>query len=169
MGYRTRLSKIDKEQAKKYRTSSYEFLEETHNGDFCLDDMNTYEEIKYIDEINISSENFFMFDIKDYGYECSIIDKDVLKLIIEHYEKRASDMYNNLYQLLIQNQDKKTPIRIVSHLLHKKTIWKNDWTKPYTLDKEMSTTGMYEYDIFELIHIYRTFDFDKNYMLMVGW
>ena len=168
MGYRTRIAKIDKEQSKKYRTSSYEFLEETHNGDFCLSDMVTYDEIKYIDEINIPCENFFMFNIKDYGYECSIIDKDGLKLIIEHYEQRVKDIYESLWKNLVEEKGKLSS-EIISHLMSMKNTWINQWSKPYTLDKEMSTTGMYEYDIFELIHIYRTFDFDKNYLLIVGW
>lgn len=51
--------------------------------------------------------------------------------------------------------------------------WENNWDfKPYNLKENNSSivsSWLYEYEIFELVHILKTIDFEKYNLIFLGW
>lgn len=59
------------------------------------------------------------------------------------------------------------------HILEHMRSMRTEWTllKPYNLDNgdEITSSWKYEYGIFELVRIYKSFDWKKNVMIYYGW
>lgn len=177
MGYHQRLARIPKTTKNEVSGLSFDFVKGQYEDDFFLTALNGYKELIYLGDIkDISGTPFFDFNIKDYGYEFSILTKDDLKNIIEQYYKHVQNEFTNLKELL-------TPLckneqidygAIVSHLYSKFQIWGDNgmnW-RPYNLNENRENivdSNRYEYDVFELVRILKSFDFENNYLILSGW
>lgn len=121
------------------------------------------------------------------------LDKGVIKLIIEEYSQKVANYYKwlitwtekiwifwiELWQRKLKR--KKQMEEIFRHLQQRyydfaeKNIWKKSkkgkykifrWSKPYNIEKwPITSSREYEYNIFELIRIYRDFDETKEVLL----
>lgn len=91
-----------------------------------------------------------------------IITREGFETIIEDYRKKIVHYYKNL-----PSEENS----LVSHVKEILDEWENPFNlKPYSLSgEEMVTSWKYEYAIFELVRIYRSIDWDKQYVTITGW
>jgi len=60
----------------------------------------------------------------------------------------------------------------VVHLSSLIREWEGKYTLPYNLDEdkdEIVSSWKYEYSVFELVRIFKTFDWENNKMVWYGW
>lgn len=197
MGYRIRLGRIPKFMKEHFVGLDYkeatkkakEIYESTHGKiydeeDFFAfyHDLPHYEELyeigKYI-SYEDGREPFFSFDIyEEEGTEFDIFSKEGLKRIIESYHDNTLKHYQELLENLdiIKNQSNEYSfIKLKDYFTSKLNEWGNKYgLKPYRLDEDSSDgfmTGSWkiEYAIFNLTYIYRTFDWENDYLIYSGW
>lgn len=176
MGYHQRLARIPKTTKNEVSGLNLELVQARYDID-TIRELPHYEELIYLGDIkDISGTPFFDFNIEDYGYEFSILTKDDLKNIIEQYYKHVQNEFTNLKELL-------TPLckneqidygAIVSHIYSKFQIWGDsgmNW-RPYNLNENRENivdSNRYEYDVFDLVRILKSFDFENDYLILSGW
>jgi len=152
-----------------------------------------------------SHKNFFTkkeTQAKYEGYEFQIVTKEFLAYIIDSYNKRIQDYYNDMVspffgkELLtnpsefmntikrsgyfdkpnvtfdftkITQEESNALYKILEHV----RTFSPEWTylTPYNLDsgEAITTSWKYEYSIFELVRIYKSFDWKKNQMYYYGY
>jgi uncharacterized ubiquitin-like protein YukD len=140
-------------------------------------------------------------------HDFAIVTPDFLKYIIESYEKRVKDYYNemmtpffgkkseerfyrdnpsdflnsvkveynypnNKYKFdfsTITQDEQNALFEIIEHVRSMRSEWNN--LTPYDLEKgsEVTTSWKYEYGIFELVKIYKSFDWKRNVMVYYGY
>lgn len=192
MGYRVRLSCFPKKDADLIRNMSKEALETLfHNTDNALyrpaKCQELYEIGKYPDFSNSLMTNFYSFELDEEEFK--IVSKESLQILINQYKAEIASNYQNLvdnfkkeFQPLFDRKDKSVTKMEVSFdslaplwiLLSNK---QHDWTRPSYdllqwkngLDGEMTRSWSMEYAIFNLMFIYKTFDFENNYLIYSGW
>lgn len=133
-------------------------------------DLPTYEELyelgKWCDfEIEDFKETFFT-KWEDGDCEFSVATKELLLAIIEHYRKRVEIGY--------KEQLEKTPEELKVDINRKIREWGGDkWEMcPFNLDLENETivrSWLYEYAVFDLVRIYKTFDWENDVLIYSGW
>jgi hypothetical protein len=71
----------------------------------------------------------------------------------------------------ITKEEQTSLVEIIEHVRSMRNEWVSPYLKPYDLNKgdEITTSWKYEYGIFELVRIYKTFDWKKNVMVYYGW
>jgi hypothetical protein len=79
---------------------------------------------------------------------------------------------NNKYKFdfsLITQEEQNSLWKIIDHVRSMRTEWTS--ITPYDLSRgdEVTTSWKYEYVIFELVRIYKTFDWKKNVMIYYGY
>lgn len=69
----------------------------------------------------------------------------------------------------ITQKEQNALFKIIEHVRSMRTEW--TWLEPYDLEKGVSITSSwkYEYGIFELVRIYKTFDWKRNVMVYYGY
>lgn len=176
MGYHQRLAKISKKIKDECSGESYEQVLARYDVEEFYD-LPTYKELIYLGDIkNISGTRFFHFNLEDYGYEFSILSQDDLKNIIEQYYQHVNDEFTNLHKLLtpLCKNEQINYGQLCSHIYGKFQIWGNNelnW-RPYNLrdnSENIVDSNRYEYDVFELVRILKTFNWKKNYLILSGW
>lgn len=176
MSYHQRLAKIPKTAQNKVAGLTFEQLESKYNEHFFITNLRGYKELMYLGDVKISGTDFFSFDINQYGYEFHILTQDDLKNIIEQYYKHVQNEFTKLNELLnpLCKNENVDYGPIISHLYSKFQIWGDtgmNW-RPYNLNENRENivdSNRYEYDVFELVRILKTFDFKKNYLILSGW
>lgn len=113
---------------------------------------------------------------EDYGF--NLLTQENFKQIIESYKEKIIDYFSYLLNPEAPSHYYKPPLKITKEELWKRHIEEKLFTwqsKYYTdpvdlsLDKEyITTSGLYEYVIFELIRLYKTFDWKNNDLALVG-
>jgi hypothetical protein len=84
------------------------------------------------------------------------------------YTETGEDIYNFDFSKITQ-VEKNALHKILSHVFSYSTEWK--CLTPYNLNEDLpqiTDSWKYEYAIFELVHIYKTFDWNKNIMVYYG-
>lgn len=126
------------------------------NNTLC-DDSNKYQKIwekgKRLYSTNISNTS--------PEYNVIIINKEIMKSIIEFYRNKVVAYYSNL----LNNESREL---LDEHMKNMCNEWISNYPKPYNLcDNVLSIADskINEYRIFDLVHIYKTFDWDNKYML----
>lgn len=129
-------------------------------------------------------------------YELKIITPEDLKYIIEHYKNKISEDYNQMINPFIDSEFSKSMKKVYSNstinsvydfskitqeeqnslfkILYHMRAFNTEWNElnPYNLENdspEITTSWKYEYAIFDLIRIYKTFDWKKNIMYYFGY
>jgi hypothetical protein len=71
----------------------------------------------------------------------------------------------------ITKEEQTSLLELFEHIRSMRNEWVSCYLKPYDLTKgdEITTSWKYEYGIFELVRIYKTFDWKKNVMVYYGW
>lgn len=193
MGYRVRLGKIPKWTKEKYSKANTEdewfelFDTKDEDGDFKYTNT-TYDPEEYTELYEIGKyvsfdeglEKFYNFETEDT--EFYIMTKAGLKAIINWYNERVFEYYKNDAAILrkicenkaIKDDEVEKLMDVCINTENKVREWEGRFFKPYYLD-EIRTDGYvarswkYEYAIFNLVYIYRSFDWENDYLIYSGW
>ena len=175
MGYRIRLGKVPKTAKAKYADKTEAELAELYgesDGECATFYAHSIEEHtqlfelgKYVDYLQ-NVEPFYDFKLNDT--EFVIMSKKGLKNIIEEYHKSTHKYYKEM-----EADD------FADYQRNKVNEWDKDGQfsiSPYYLDEpEENCDGFLvkswkiEYAIFNLVYIYRTFDWENDYLIYSGW
>ena len=192
MGYRNYIAVVDKESLDKIRSLSYDELiekcgDEGYLSEYTFEDKGV--EIKRILEIGeivsykensnklkeclslVFSDNKINEALNNDS-EFMLGNKKLLENIIEIYRKTVVEYYTD-----IQNIDRIREMCFdptINHLEYfikkcknKISEFSENWFVSDN-DNILHYTWQYEYDIFNLIYILKTFDWNKNYLLWIG-
>lgn len=177
MGYRNYIGKLKKDL---HRDTSYEYVlknygEKDENYDY-LDICELTEELycfgKYVEFKNLNKylTDYFkeekIHSKLDQEYEFKQISKSGLLLIIEDYRIKISEQYKALIEEgKIKHNDY---TRFIKGRIN---IWTCAYSKPYNIKNQDSIVDSwaYEYAIFELVRIYKAFDWENDVMIWYGW
>ena len=119
--------------------------------------------------IELPLEDFYSFNVRDYEVEFKIMTKESLKTLIEHWQDEITSQLREL----IDNPDS-----IHGYLRSKINTWDRKeryYYPPYLLKKKKDNDFMvssdlhYEYAIFNLVSIFRNFDWENDYLIYNGW
>lgn len=169
MGYRARLGKIPKKEKDKFDGKNYDESKKLLSEGRRIHTPDSYTQLielgKYFN-FKKGEINFYSFDIyKECESEFYIMTKENLKELIYDYHENIHIMYERLAKGLDDRQ---------KFLNSKVREWDNKFIDPYYLDEE-DTDGeivkswSYEYSIFNLVYIYRTFDWKNDYLIYSAW
>lgn len=194
MGYRHYFHKLPKaqlEEIKKCKTND-DFCNYAENKGYEVDryedeepycpifkiGKEVYEFGKYCDwafDMQEKNESIFGNDeLKERysDYQAVICSKEDFLFVINTYKQKIIDYYKNL---LAENKESKTPIekRHKLHIENQLHEWENAFgCCPINTDlsvEHINDSWMYEYAIFELVRVYKTFDFENNALVLLGW
>jgi len=168
MGYRARLGKIPKSCREQYKGLTVDRVTELI-GDDCYSPyyppqhIQLYELGKYI-SYGKDKEQFYDFDCyKECESEFVILTKPDLADIIETERKDIAEFYSTATD--------ETKIQIVDNLARE---WDNKFMKPYYLheketDGPLVSSWDRSYAIFNIVQIYRSFDWENDYLIYSAW
>lgn len=110
-------------------------------------------------EYSTKFENF-----ENNDEEFIIVNKEFLLSLIDEYRKNVVNYYTKLSNNEIVRKTKE------DHIQDRIVKW-SSLLKPYDLsDKEHITDSWeYEYSVFELVRIYKTFDWDNYLLIYLGY
>jgi hypothetical protein len=166
MGYRNYLNKLPRSVYEEYKDLTAIEIEEKYGEDFYIGRDHGLVELhclgKYCDfDIHDLLTRFYK---EEMDFECdvefSLASKEVLLRIIEHYREYVEKFYVDLAEKPIEKHRE--------HALSMAREWSSHLT-PYSLDgDEMVSSWKYEYVIFELVRIYREFDWENDVLIYTG-
>lgn len=172
MSFRSYLVSISKEEADRIRNMTekeiYNFYNIEGISDFLFKLKTVFEFGAYSDfdsGILKISNNFFrrketIEKLDEYYFK--EIDENCFIKIIDLVRESIADYFSKL-----SNDVQKSK----KHIESKKRKWNDKILVPYNIGKNKSLIDddSYEYNIFELVKIYKEFDFDKNILLFIGY
>ncbi len=137
-----------------------------------------YEFGKYIDwAFKMQEKNESIFDSEELNeryvdYQPVLCSKEDFLFAINIYKQKIIDFYK---ELLAEDKESKIPIeqRHKQHIENQLSEWANNFgICPIDTNLERETINrswLYEYAIFELVRVYKTFDWEKNALVLLGW
>lgn len=188
MGYRLYFYKIPKAELKEIKQckTNEEFCAWAENKGYETKiyrlGKEVYEFGKDVDwAFEMQSKNESIFgskELEEYyeDYQPVICSKDDFLFVINVYKQKIIDYYKNL---LDENSESfflrgKTPEERYKCHIEKQL---NEWENPFgccPLNTDLSTerinnSWLYEYAIFELVRVYKTFDWENDALILLGW
>jgi hypothetical protein len=124
-----------------------------------------YEIGKYLVFETEELSDFYDFDISESRF--SILTKEGLKKLIQLFASWVEESYKKLTTATFEE------LKIHARQMHME--WENCFDyHPYVLDQEnpdgeMAHSWKHEYAIFNLVYIYRTFDWENDYLIYSAW
>ena len=177
MGYRIRLGRIPKEMKETCKGLNVDDLQKhCTKDDSYYWGLNGYEELYEVGK-NVGFEEhripFFDFDTFEVSEaEFDILSKEGLKAIIDWYHTQTHEYFDEVHADLKAGNLEKA----LEYFYSMEREWKpNEWrVKPYYLDQEKTDgeivrSWKIQYCVFNIIHIYRTFDWENDYLIYSGW
>ena len=129
-------------------------------------------------------ENPELFELlidPETGEDYYRVTKAGLRLFIDKYEEEITKSFEELYATPDVQEMKETGIdtndvtaedihyvELKEYVHHKLHEWRYHLVSQPDADYKMTYSGYWEYTIFNLIFIYRTFDFDKDMLVLYG-
>lgn len=177
MGYRIRLGEVKKREAKEFRNMTMEeivsYYKNRTDAPYRPEyHTQLYEIGKYVDYPKFRTP-YYKFDIYEiYTCEFDILSKDGLKYIIEEEHSEINDYFVNILQRFNKSKD---ATKLYNCIRAIQTNWDEKLiVKPYWLDEDRTDGAIVkswrkDYAIFNLIHIYRFFDWKNNYLIHSAW
>ena len=175
MGYRHRLGRIDKKDRTKYvgKTASEvsDMLNPENNwAAHPPEHEQLYELGKYVEFTTDEISEFYSFDcLEECESEFHILTKKGLQHLIEWYAEGIGKYYDKLAE--------GTEKELKAHVLGMKMEWVDALKyggRPYYLDQEHTdgeivSSWKSEYAIFNLVYIYRTFNWENDFLIYSAW
>lgn len=156
MGYRNYLYKIKKSDYVDGR-------QEWDYEDGLIEEL--YELGKYVDS-EIRDGLIILSEAESVDGEFDVIDIESIPHIISHYSKKQLNFLNSLKDGTSHQYD------FESYIDDQIRKWSHPDDFIYDLNKEKENivnSWEFQYEIFDLIRIYKTFDSEKYYLLWVGY
>lgn len=190
MGYRYRLGKLDKKIKNKYDTLVYDEVlvqcNEDNDPDFIISSIPEHKELLIIDIpsgfIDHYTTDFFLkFNLYEHsGCDFLLTDKNGLKALIEHYRTGIiSSIENDITNIntygkdfsinLLDRKREKWDFKIQNRLIPPYKLLREGEALENLIDGQISADGSMEYQIFNLVFIYNTFDWDNDLLILNGW
>ena len=186
MGYRLRLGKISKEDYEKYKDMTIEELckefpdEDAECFPYYSPPFHTelWELGKYLD-YQAPTSFYSNIDLDDEEFQ--IVDKEFLRMIIEDYRNKIISFYRNDLNSIatletLQSADNILANKGFNEVFNRIRRMASEWIDldPLSLDEprcdfQVTTSWKYEYSIFNLVNIYRNFDWENNLLIYSGW
>lgn len=186
MGYRYHLAKIPKAIAKELHSckTEEEVLKVCDTVDLETEEDDEDEERRYLpiyeigedifdlgpditfaDEIIKNRPKLLSEEIETYSeYDCWLCEKaDFINIL-----KGIENIIKNNYSEKLNGSDKER----LSHIYSYNQVWNNEFFSILNLDENnMSLThsSLWEHQIFDLLILYKTFDFENYNLLFLGW
>lgn len=189
MGYRNYLYTIPKKNVKRVRKLNLKEIKEKYGDkedDGYVDYENVLKDMKCIFEygklywddtierIHNTGERLFLDGEVQENFEdldIYLVGKEALKVTIEIYENKIKNMYKNL----LNNDDlKDSEVRskLESHIAEYSNWWNRSYVGLLNLDESdecICNSWLYEHQIFELVRLYKTIDFEKYDLVFLGY
>lgn len=199
MGYRTYIAKISKTEWEKITDLSKEELyklydEDPEDGWVSMNELcnELYEFGKYseFDDEKYYTPFFRNTETQEYysdDHDFHIVGKEYLELIIKHYSEKVKSYYTNILKPFLNEngrfeiksldspESKKGAMECIEHCRSMALEWGvSGWFEdslPYNLEKKdsITTSWKYEYSIFELVYIYKKFDWENDLLIYYGY
>ena len=192
MGYRNYIAIVDKESLDKIRNLPYDKLIEKYGDEGYISEY-TFEDkgidIKRISEIGeivsykenstklneclspVFSDNK-VNEVLNNDSEFMLGNKKLLENIIEVYRKTVVEYYTDVQNIdRIREMHFDPTINHLEYFIKKCKNKASEFSEKWFVsdnDNILHYTWQYEYDIFNLIYILKTFDWNKNYLLWIG-
>ncbi len=177
MGYRTYIGRLSKKDAENLKEAGYDDIavQEWEDepavppGPYDLAEC-IYELGKYVD---LEAEQFRLFnddELENYyneEYEFYGITKVGFAEIINGYTKQVQEYYSKLqagYGIVGVDQTE-----IENHLRSMSTEWLNNPIDLRDDTETITTSWKYEYAIFELVRLYKQFDWENDIAVIYGY
>jgi len=198
MGYRTYIGSISKKEYDKIKTFNQERLCVYKNLKDKDDYVGAYDIVAELYEFGKYTEfddkKFFKPFWKNkkfqeyYEGDFWIVERKFLNHIIEHYKEKIISHYNKLLDCSatdrthqkhgvltikeeeIKNISSEKAIQWFNHIKDMRSEWTYDFALDLKDEKDRITgSWKYEYSIFELVRIYKTFDWENDVMVYYGF
>lgn len=122
-----------------------------------------------------------------------VVDQEFVKVLIEYYSEKIREYYKEFLSPFFNEENRakaefmitegtpltpeeiKATYKLLDHVRSMGMEWGvGGWLddeRPYSLnpDRELVSSWKYEYAIFNLVHLYRTFDWKRNVMIYYGY
>lgn len=109
-----------------------------------------------------------------------IVTKEAVKEAIDVYQEKIVNYYKELVEykqprrlpfgFVISRSKKHKDNKLQSMARDQYFYWSNEYAVNLDEDSDSLTNSwMYEHEIFDLVRIYKTFDFENNYLLFYGY
>jgi hypothetical protein len=173
------IKSFTKEELFKYKNQSLEEDDDGHIGVYDVASKELYELGKYseVGGVKFFSPVFENEELQKYfddEHDFYIVNKEFLKHVIEHYTQKVKDFYSKLLKGIEHKDsdkiDSKKAYELYEHIRGNASEWLQ--LTPYNLDNdsdEITTSWKFEYSIFELVRIYKTFDWENEVMIYYGY
>ena len=105
-------------------------------------------------------------DNNEYGFNL-LTEKDLI-FLIKCYKKRTVNYWEKMLGLIEDKWDNNTPEVKCKQYVKEKLGWKDfliNLKSPY----KVQSCWFYEYELFDLIHCYKTIDWNKYLLIIYGW
>lgn len=107
-------------------------------------------------------------------YDVYLCEKEDFELAINSYVNKIRKIYADLMEEDSLNKyDKRTQYeRMKSHIDTYHNYWSSAHGSPINLSpntESITTSWLYEHAVFELVRLFKTFDWECNDLLFVGW
>ena len=132
---------------------------------------------KYVDwAFAMQEKNKSIFDSDELkegyiDYQPVMCSQDDFLFVINEYKKKIVDWYKGL--LLEDKNERTVEQRCVNHVREQLREWDNGFGFcPIDTDlkrERINSSWLYEYGIFELVRVYKTFDWQNNTLVLLGW
>ena len=186
MGYRNYIGYISKKEHEKIKDLTKEelykkFKEDPKDGYVGVSTVARNELYNFGKYCEFGDSRFFkpVFTNKDLQdnftseQDFYIVEKEFLKHIIEHYTEKIKSLYSELLKGVTDKNYKNIPQEKAEVFFRHIKDFEIEWNqlKPYDLDEgdEVTTSWKYEYSIFELVRLYKNFNWKKNVMIYYGY
>lgn len=189
MSYREKLVRVPKGQTLEYsQVKNYSVLESMVNPesepDFIFTGLPKTQDLLYLgiempDNVEYVDSFFKWIDIKEESEtRYQMINKEGLEHLIGLYDDAVFEMMESKLEYAKKNGSE----LLLSELSQKKDYWRNPFVKSssYVLKKDdedefksvdgqITNLPFLEHQIFNLVFIYNTFDWENNDLIVSGW
>lgn len=185
MGYRNYLYKIKKKDVNKIKNISLDELKKKYGeedddyinihkliGDKCIFEFGKLYWDDTIERIESTGKKLFSNDeVQEFFYDYApyLVGKEALKEAIDIYEGKIKTMYAELDKKVEQAETFEDKYELCKSHISDYERW---WQRCFVIDLEKDAicqSWLYEHQIFELVHLYKTIDFDEYDLVFLGW